>query len=162
MPICFSVLSDLHCPNGPKSRIHVLKGGLSVDQLYLKLGPRNIMLSLEKSIALLQRSFFIVLDNDEIYNSVQQNDFAKLKILLQKQSDKNPVILEPGGGSKFAISHQLDIIKGYKDILGIENLNPIDDNGNTPLSLASYLGHLDVAKYYTENGYKASSKVFTL
>ena len=129
----------------PKSRIHVLKGGLSVDQLYLKLGPRNIMLSLEKSIALLQRSFFIVLDNDEIYNSVQQNDFAKLKILLQKQSDKNPVILEPGGGSKFAISHQLDIIKGYKDILCIENLNPIDDNGNTPLHWASKHGHLDVA-----------------
>ena len=53
----------------------------------------------------------------------------------------------------------LDIIKGYKDILGIENLNPIDDNGNTPLSWASKQGHLDVAKYHIENGYKASSKV---
>ena len=93
---------------------------------------------------------------------MQQNDFAKLKILLQNQSDKNPVILEPGGGSKLTVAASeghLDIIKGYKDILGIENLNPIDDNGNTPLSLVSYFGQLGVAEYYIENGYKATSKV---
>ena len=96
---------------------------------------------------------------------MRQNDFAKLKILLQNQSDKNPVILEPGGGVKLTVLHvaadegHLDIIKGYKDILGIENLNPIDDNGNTPLYWASIHGRLDVAKYYIKNGYKASSKV---
>ena len=99
---------------------------------------------------------------------MQQNDFAKLKILLQNQSDKNPVIYEDEYGTKYTVLHasagegHLDIIKGYKDILGIENLNPIDDNGNTPLSWASKQGHLDVAKYYIENGYKASSKISTL
>ena len=99
---------------------------------------------------------------------MRQNDFAKLKILLQNQSDKNPVILEPEGGSKLTVLHfaardgRLNIIKGYKDILGIENLNPIDDNGFTPLYWASLKGHLDVAKYYIKNGYKASSKISTL
>ena len=99
---------------------------------------------------------------------MRQNDFEKLNVFLQNQSDKNPVILEPGDGSKLTILHvaagygHLNIIKGYKDILGIEKLNPIDDNGNTPLSWASKQGHLDVAKYYIENGYKASSKVSTL
>ena len=96
-----------------------------------------------------------------------QNDFEKLKILLQNQSDKNPVISDNEYGA-FTVLHvaagegHLDIIKGYKDILGIENLNPSDDNGNTPLSEASYFGQLGVAKYYIENGYKASSKIFTL
>ena len=95
---------------------------------------------------------------------MQQNDFAKLKILLQNQSDKNPVILEPG----MTVLHfaagvgHLNIIKGYNDILGIKNLNPIDNNNNTPLSWASRQGHLDVAEYYIKNGYKASSKVSTL
>ena len=99
---------------------------------------------------------------------MRQNDFEKLKVLLQNQSDKNPVIFEDEDGSKLTVLHVaaggdlLDIIKGYKDILGIENLNPIDDNDNTPLSEASYEGHLDVAEYYIENGYKASSKVPTL
>ena len=96
-----------------------------------------------------------------------QNDFEKLKILLQNQSDKNPVISENEYGS-FTVLHvaagegHLDIIKGYKDILGIENLNPIDDNDNTPLSEASIFGQLGVAEYYIKNKYKASSKVSTL
>ena len=99
---------------------------------------------------------------------MQQNDFAKLNIFLQNQSDKNPVIFDSGDGSKLTVLHvsaalgNLDIIKGYKDIIGIENLNPIDDNNKTPLFAASYFGHFHVVQFYMENGYKASSKIASL
>ena len=96
--------------------------------------------------------------------AVESDQLEILKLLLEGRKDKNPV----NKTNKLTVLHvaagegHLDIIKGYKDILGIENLNPSTDNGNTPLSWASQRGHLDVAKYYIKNGYKASSKDFTL
>ena len=54
----------------------------------------------------------------------------------------------------------LKIIIWYKDILGFSDLNPENNIGNTPLYKAAYEGKLDVVKYYIENGYQASSKIF--
>ena len=55
---------------------------------------------------------------------------------------------------------QLNITKWYKNVLGVSNINPKDKYGNTPLARASYLGHLEIAKYYIENGYIPSGKVY--
>ena len=55
---------------------------------------------------------------------------------------------------------QLNVTKWYKNVLGVSDINPKDKNGYTPLSRASYLGHLEIAKYYIENGYIPSSKVY--
>ena len=55
---------------------------------------------------------------------------------------------------------QLNITKWYKNVLGVSDINPKDKYGRTPLSRASYLGHLEIAKYYIENGYIPSGKVY--
>ena len=60
-----------------------------------------------------------------------------------------------------ALGH-LNIIVYYKDVLQFSNINPKNNNGITPLYWASFNGHLHVAEYYIENGYKASGKVSTL
>ena len=52
----------------------------------------------------------------------------------------------------------LNITTYYKDVLGFSDINPKDNNGHTPLSWASYLGRLEIVKYYIKNGYKASGE----
>ena len=122
--------------------------------------------------------FFIISDFDEIYKfvkqgdfeSVDQGDFVKLFNLLWlfKKEDKNPVIYELGDGSKLTVLDtaafygHVEIIKGYKGIFRFNDteLNPSDDMGRTPLFWALVQGHLDVAKFYVENGYNATGKIF--
>ena len=89
-----------------------------------------------------------------------------LNLFLEAREDKNPVISIFNGveGSvlDFAAGFgHLNIIVYYKDVLQFSNINPKNNNGNTPLSYAATQGHLDVAEYYIENGYKASSKIAT-
>ena len=90
-----------------------------------------------------------------------------LKLLLEAREDKNPVISIIDGDERSvlliaaAFGH-LNIIVYYKDVLQFSNINPENNNGKTPLSVASFEGHLHVAEYYIKNGYKASSKVSTL
>ena len=131
------------------------------------------------SIAPLQKSFFFIIsDFDEIhkfvkqgdFESVDQGDFVKLFNLLWlfKKDDKNPVIYELDDGSKLTVLDtaafygHVEIIKGYKFLFRFNDteLNPSDDMGRTPLFWALVQGHLDVAKFYVENGYNATGKIF--
>ena len=107
---------------------------------------------------LYKRVFFIVLDNDEILNLVKQNDFEKLKVLLQNQEDKNPVIFDAGDGSKFTILHtaalygNLNIIKGFKEELNFTDMNPRTKNGRwTPMMVASSRGNINIINFYIKN-----------
>ena len=101
----------------------------------------------------------------KILAAVQTDQLDKLKLLLEARADKNPVIsINPIGG-EVSVLHfaatwgHLNIIVYYKDVLQFSNINPKNNNGITPLYLASFNGHFDVAEYYIKNGYKASSKV---
>ena len=90
-----------------------------------------------------------------------------LKLFLEAREDKNPVIsiIDGTEGSVLLIAASfghLNIIVYYKDVLQFSNINPKNNNGQTPLSYAILQGHVDVAKYYIKNGYKASGKVSTL
>ena len=75
------------------------------------------------------------------------------------------MIYEGEDGAKSTVLHEagkyghLNIIIWYKDVLGFSDINPKNSKGNTPLSLAIVKGHLDVVKYYVQNGY--SSKIFS-
>ena len=103
----------------------------------------------------------------EILAAVESDQLEILKLFLKTRVDKNPVIdVNPDNGDEesvlliaAALGH-LNIIVYYEDVLQFSNINPKNNNGNTPLSNAAY-GHLDIAKYYIENGYKASSKIAT-
>ena len=106
-------------------------------------------------------------EEEEIFNSVQKGDLEKLKDLLKTKLEKNPVIYEFGSGAKSTVLDiaasfgHLNITIWYKDVLGFSDINPKDSKGITPLSLAVVEGHLDVVKYYIQNGYHASSKIFS-
>ena len=104
------------------------------------------------------------------FESVDQGDFVKLFNLLWlfKKEDKNPVIYESSDGSTLTVLDtaafygHVEIIKGYKGIFRFNDteLNPSDYMGRTPLFWAVDQGHLDVAKFYVENGYNATGKIF--
>ena len=91
----------------------------------------------------------------------------KLKILLENRKDKNPVTYINTNGAGITVLHgaayegHVNIIRWYKDVLGFSDINPKDNKGDTPLLLATQQGNLDVVKYYIENGYQASSKIFS-
>jgi ankyrin repeat protein len=90
-----------------------------------------------------------------------------LKLFLEAREDKNPVIsiIDGDEGSVLLVAAafgHLNIIVYYKDVLQFSNINPKNNIGKTPLSVASFEGHLHVAEYYIKNGYKASGKVSTL
>ena len=104
----------------------------------------------------------------EILAAVESGNLDILTLFLKARADKNPVIsITPDGDERSvlliaaAFGH-LNIIVYYKDVLKFIDINPKNNIGKTPLSVASFEGHLHVAEYYIENGYKASSKVFTL
>ena len=128
-------------------------------------------------------SLFFIFSDFEIQSAVTSNHLEILKLFLKARGDKtrlyygntygyggynkedeNPVIVVYPDGSKFSILHvaayygSLNITTYYKDVLGFSDINPKDNNGNTPLSWASYFGHLEIAKYYINNGYKASGE----
>ena len=90
-----------------------------------------------------------------------------LKLFLEAREDKNPVISIIDGDERSvlliaaAFGH-LNIIVYYKDVLQFSNINLENNIGKTPLSVASFEGHFNVAEYYIKNGYKASSKVLTV
>ena len=104
----------------------------------------------------------------EILAAVKSGSLEILKLFLEAREDKNPVISIINGGDEgsvlivaAAFGH-LNIIVYYKDVLQFSNINPKNNIGKTPLSVASFEGHLHVAEYYIKNGYKASGKVSTL
>ena len=104
----------------------------------------------------------------EILPAVQSGNLDILKLFLESIKDKNPVISIINGGDEgsvlivAAFFGHLNIIVYYKDVLQFSNINPKNNNGKTPLSEATLEGHLHVAEYYMENGYKASGNVSTL
>ena len=109
-----------------------------------------------------------VTEEEKIYISVKKGDLETLKVLITtRTSDQNPVIYEYEDGAKSTVLHEaayyghLEIIVWYKDVLGFSDINPKDNEGNTPLYWATVQGHLDVVKYYIKNGYQPSSKVFS-
>ena len=91
-----------------------------------------------------------------------------LKLFLEAREDKNPVIDIRSDGSKLTVLEvaaffgQLNITVYYKDVLQFSDINPKNNNGQTPLSYAILQGQLNVTEYYIKNGYKDSSKVSTL
>ena len=128
-------------------------------------------------------SFIFIFSDFEILSAVTANHLEILKLFLKARGDKtrlyygntygygsynkedeNPVILVSPDGSKLSILHvaayygSLNITTYYKDVLGFSDINPKDNNGHTPLSWASYLGRLEIGKYYIKNGYKASGE----
>ena len=110
----------------------------------------------------------VFLSDNEILPAVESGNLDILKLFLEAREDKNPVISIINGGDEgsvlivaAAFGH-LNIIVYYKDVLQFSNINPENNNGKTPLSVASFEGHLHVAEYYIKNGYKASGKASTL
>ena len=104
----------------------------------------------------------------EILAAVKSGNLDFLKLFLEAREDKNPVISIIDGGDEgsvllvaAALGH-LNIIVYYKDVLQFSDINPKNNNGQTPLYYAILQGHLNVAEYYIKNGYKASSKVSPL
>ena len=91
-----------------------------------------------------------------------------LKLFLEAREDKNPVVDIRSDGDEGSVLHvaaafgHLNIIVYYKDVLQFSDINPKNNNGQTPLSYAISQGHQNVAEYYIKNGYKASSKVLTV
>ena len=82
-----------------------------------------------------------------------------MKILLKTRHDKNPFILESHwDGAQWTVLHRaaycghLDIIKWYKEGLNFGFINPEDNKGRTPLSLAIQKEKLDVIEYFIELG----------
>ena len=89
-----------------------------------------------------------------------------MKIFLKTREDKNPVVYVSNGGSRYTVLHnaayegQLGIIRWYREALNFSEINPKDNNGNTPLSWAIKEGKQDVVKYFIDLGYghNATSK----
>ena len=90
-----------------------------------------------------------------------------LKELLKTKEEENPIIFTDNSLDELTVLHMaaflghLNITIWYKDVLGFSDINPKDNKGNTPLYWATRQGHLDVVKYYIENDYHASSKIFS-
>ena len=124
-------------------------------------------------------AYSIIFSDFEILSAVTSDHLEILKLFLKargdkkllyygnnngyNEKDKNLVLVNPDG-SKWSILHvaayygHLNITIYYKDVLNFADINPKDNNGQTPLSWASYFGHLEIAKYYIKNGYKASGE----
>ena len=89
-----------------------------------------------------------------------------LKIFLETSQNKNPIVYIGDDEARWTVLHdaayegQLGIIKWYKEELNFSNINPEDNKGNTPLSLAIQEGKQDVVDYFFELGYgqNATSK----
>ena len=102
----------------------------------------------------------------EILTAVDTGQLELLKIFLKTRQEKNPVVLISKSGTRFTVLHnaayegQLGIIKWYKEQLNFTNINPEDNKGNTPLSLAIAYGKQDVVDYFINLGYgqNATSK----
>ena len=104
----------------------------------------------------------------EILAAVKSGSLEILKLFLEAREDKNPVISIINGGDEgsvlivaAAFGH-LNIIVYYKDVLQFSDINPKNNNGQTPLYYAVLRGQLNVTEYYIKNGYKASSTVSIL
>ena len=110
----------------------------------------------------------IFFSDDEILSAVESGQLNILKLFLEARADKNLVIDIGSDVSKFTVLEvaaslgHLNIIVYYKDVLQFSDINPKNNNGQTPLYYAILQGHLNVAEYYIKNGYKASSKVSPL
>ena len=95
---------------------------------------------------------------------MKNGDLETLKTLLDKKTEKNPVVYQYDDGANPTVLHeaayygQLEIIMFYNDNLTFSNLNPVDNKGNTPLKWAVDQGEIKVLEYYLNNGYSASSK----
>ena len=95
---------------------------------------------------------------------MKNGDLEALKTLLDKKTEKNPVVYQYDDGANPTVLHvaayhgQIDIIRWYHDILNFGNINPVDNKGNTPLKWAVDQQEIKVLEYYLNNGYSASSK----
>ena len=103
-----------------------------------------------------------------ILKAIQSGHLEILKVILQSRQDveKNPVIFVSSTGSEWTILHiaasygHVNILQYYKDDLGYENINPLDNLGEwTPLRYAAKGGKLDVVKYFIDNGHKTTGKI---
>ena len=94
----------------------------------------------------------------EFFKAILEGNIKKLETLLDDRKEKNPILDEfEGEGSTVlhlaaGLGH-LELIKWYKDALNFTNINPEDNKGNTPLSLAISQGKQDVVDYFFELGY---------
>ena len=99
-------------------------------------------------------SFWIMINEkihpiSEIFKAIQKGNIKKLVTLLDDRKEKNPILDEfEGEGSTVlhlaaGLGH-LELIKWYKDALNFSNINPEDNKGNTPFSLAIGEEKLDV------------------
>ena len=109
-----------------------------------------------------------VTDEEAIYSSVKKGDLETLKVLITTRTgDQNPIVFEWGSGAKSTVLdmaayyNHLKIIVWYKEVLGFNDINPKDNQGNTPLYWAIKQEQLEVAKYYIKNDYMyhASRKI---
>ena len=100
----------------------------------------------------------------ELLDKVKVGDLEILRILLGRIQEKNPVI-NFRNGAKSTVLHETafyghaNVTIWYKDVVGLKDINPSDNKGNTPLMWAINQNQSDVVKYYIDNGYVASSKI---
>ena len=101
----------------------------------------------------------------ELLNRVKVGDLEILKILLSRIQEKNPVI-NFRNGAKSTVLHEAafyghaNITIWYKEVVGLRDINPLDNKGNTPLMWAINQNQSDVVKSYIDSDYVASSKIF--
>ena len=84
----------------------------------------------------------------DVYNAVNSGDLGKLKVLLEKREDKNPVISGFSVLDNSAYFGKVNIIKWFHEDLHFEDINPLDSSGTyTPMLYAATFGKLNVVKY---------------
>ena len=103
-----------------------------------------------------------------MFNAVQTGDLEKLKVLLEKREDKNPVIFLGNTGVEFSVLDasayfgKVDIIRWYHETLHFDDINPLDKTGSyTPMIWGAQEGNLKVVQYIeaVQGGYKGLIKM---
>ena len=107
-------------------------------------------------------------EEKDVFNAVNSGALGKLKVLLEKREDKNPVIYIDNLGNGDTVLHlsaqwgKVDIIRWYKEDLHFQDINPLDSSGAyTPMLVAAQVGNLNVIKYIesVQGGYKVLIKI---
>ena len=113
--------------------------------------------------------FYFLFSEEEkdVFNAVSSGDLEKLKMLLEKREDNNPVISIADDGVEFSVLDasaylgKVEIIRWYNEDLHLDDINPLDSSGrNTPMAYAAQQGQLNVVKYIesVQGGYKVLIK----
>ena len=133
---------------------------------WLKFLPKT-QINIVKAIALDVKEFYTAEqkklyphDGSPFHITAACGNLKVCKYILTKADYKHPKT-ETGVSPLHVAAHygHFEVFKIIMD--NVVDKNPSDKDGRTPLYVAAAEGHLDVVKYYIQNGYHASSKIFS-